>query len=76
MAQVTVYFDEETAGRMRRAARAAGVSQSRWLAELVRRRTATDWPAAVSRLAGAWRDAPSAEGLRRKQRRDAPRERF
>lgn len=76
MAQVTVYFDAETAARMRKAAKAAGVSQSRWLAALVRRRTATEWPESVRRLAGAWSDAPTAEDLRKRQGKDAPRERF
>jgi hypothetical protein len=76
MAQVTIYLDPETATRMRKAARAAGVSQSRWLADLVRRRTASEWPESVRRLAGAWADIPSAEELRRGPRGDARRERF
>jgi hypothetical protein len=74
MAQVTLYLDEETAQRARRAAKASGLSQSRWLAELVRERTTRVWPAAVRELAGAWRDFPEAEELRRSQGRDAKRE--
>jgi hypothetical protein len=76
MAQVTLYLDADTAARMKKAARAAGVSQSRWLADLVRRRTARVWPAPVLQLAGAWADAPSAEELRRRSGKDARRERF
>lgn len=74
MAQVTLYLDEETRRRMRTAARAAGVSQSRWLAELVRKGTAAEWPAEVRELAGAWRDFPEAEELRRGPGRDVDRE--
>jgi hypothetical protein len=76
MAQVTIYLDPETAARMRKAARAAGVSQSQWLADLVRRRTSTEWPESVRRLAGAWADMPSAEDLRRGLRADVRRGRF
>ena len=74
MAQVTLYLDDETARRARRAAKAAGLSQSRWLAELVRERTAREWPAAVRELAGAWEGFPEAEELRRSRGRDVERE--
>lgn len=75
MAQVTLYLDEETVKRVRRAAKAAGLSQSRWLAELVRAKTAREWPDAVRELAGAWGDFPEADELRRAGR-DAKRERL
>lgn len=76
MGQVTLYLDGETAARMRKAARAAGLSQSRWLVELVRERTADEWPDAVRALAGAWRDFPDARSMRRGTGRDARRERL
>jgi hypothetical protein len=76
MAQVTLYLDEETVKRLRRAARVAGLSQSRWLAELVRQKTAREWPDAVRELAGAWADFPEADELRRSSGRDAKRERL
>lgn len=76
MAQVTLYIDEETIKRMRREARASGLSQSRWLAELVRERTATRWPDAVRELAGSWDDFPEADELRRPVGRDVKRERL
>lgn len=75
MPQVTLYLDEETKERMWKAARSAGVSQSRWLADLVRRGTAESWPAEVRELAGAWPDFPESEGLRR-QGRDSRREKL
>ena len=75
MGQVTVYLDEETKRRVRRAAKAAGLSESRWVAELVRRERANEWPAQVRELAGAWPDFPEAELLRRGSGSDVRRER-
>lgn len=76
MPQVTLYLDAETARRMKRAARTAGLSQSRWVARLVQQKTAGEWPESVARLAGAWADLPTAEELRREDGRDVPRERL
>jgi len=74
MAQVTLYMDDDTMARMRAAAEAAGMSMSAWLAQLVRERTQTEWPREVIALAGAWRDLPSAEDLRKGQAADSARE--
>lgn len=74
MAQVTLYLDEETKRRVRKAARAAGVSQSRWLADLVKRGTASEWPAEVRELAGSWPDFPTSEEIRKGEPKDARRE--
>ena len=76
MAQVTLYLDEETAAKLKKAARQAGLSRSRWLAQLIRQRTATEWPQAVRDLAGAWAELETAKGLRRRIGRDTRRERF
>jgi hypothetical protein len=65
VAQVTLYLDEETKQRVREAAKSAGVSQSRWLADLGRRSAAEELPAAVRQLAGAWPDFPTAAEIRR-----------
>lgn len=74
MTQVTLYLDKETAERMKEAARDSGLSQSRWLTELVRERTSREWPDSVKRLAGAWKGFPDARSLRRRAGRDARRE--
>lgn len=74
MAQVSIYLDDETAARMEKAARAAGVSRSRWLADVVRSRLAATWPEDVRALAGAWPDAPTAEQIRTDAGADVPRE--
>jgi len=76
VAQVTLYLDEETKRRVRKAARAAGVSQSRWLAELVKRGTASEWPAEVRELAGSWPDFPEAEEMRPAEPADVRREKL
>lgn len=64
MAQVTLYLDEETARLAKAAARAAGVSQSRWLANLIRETTSTQWPSEFREAAGSWPDFPDVEELR------------
>jgi hypothetical protein len=44
------------------AARKAGVSVSRWVAELIENRTRADWPAEARELAGGWPDFPHPTG--------------
>lgn len=74
MGQLTLYLDAETENKVKTAAKAAGVSQSRWVAELIREKTATRWPESIARLAGAWADFPTAEELRSGLGEDVPRE--
>ena len=74
MGQITLYLDDETEKKMKAAARAAGISLSRWVNSLIRERTAEEWPASVARLAGAWADLSTVEEIRRGQPDDAPRE--
>ena len=76
MAQVTLYLDDETAARMKKAARAARLSQSRWLAEVVRQKTARGWPAAVKQLVGAGSDLQTVEKLASHRGRDVKREKL
>jgi hypothetical protein len=74
MGQVTLYLDAETEARMKEVAGAAGVSESRWLADLIREKTANEWPPSVAALASTWSDMPTAEELRQSQGKDVPRE--
>lgn len=76
MAQVTIYLDDTAEKRVKAAARKAGVSVSRWVADLVEKRTRTDWPAEVLELAGAWPDFPDPEDLRAHAGKDQRRERL
>lgn len=74
MGQVTIYLDEETQALMKRAVKNAGVSQSRWIAEVIRDKVHGEWPADVAALAGAWPDALTAEEIRASYAVDAKRE--
>jgi hypothetical protein len=75
MGQVTLYLDSQTEARMKAAAKAAGTSQSQWVAALIREKTSLDWPPAIARLAGAWADDfPTLEEIRRGAGTDLPRE--
>ena len=73
MAQITLYIDETTQARLREAAAQRDVSQSQYVADLIRRATAPDWPPEVLALAGAVPDFPLAEELRAGQQLDAER---
>jgi hypothetical protein len=76
MAQVTIYLDDAAEKRVKAAARKAGVSVSRWVAELVENRTRTEWPAEVRQLAGAWPDFPELEEIRPADAKDRARARL
>ena len=64
MPQLTLYLDEKTLTRVKQRAREAGVSQSRWVRDLIRNAMGVDWPGLVREIAGSWPDAPTAEDLR------------
>jgi hypothetical protein len=64
MAQITLYLDEDTTRLMREQARAAGLPYSRWVAQLIRAQSATDWPPDVLASFGAFPDAPLPDELR------------
>lgn len=76
MGQVTLYLDPETESKMKTAAKSAGMSQSRWVADLIREKTATQWPETISKLGGAWADEdfPTLEEIRAGMGKDVPRE--
>lgn len=74
MAQIRLYLDEDTAKQVQLVAHAAGVSNSKWVARLIRTELASTWPAEFQELAGAWRDCPDLREIRENQGADAPRE--
>ena len=76
MPQLNLYVDDPTHQTIKAAAKAAGVSLSKWVSNLVRERTADEWPPEVLALAGAWKDFPDAEELRTGYGTDLPREIF
>lgn len=74
MAQLTLYLDQETVGKMRQAAASEGLSQSQWVAQLIKARLETEWPQAVRDLAGTWTEFPEVDELRRALGEDVARE--
>jgi hypothetical protein len=75
MGQLTLYLDNETEERMKAAAKDAGVSLSRWVADLIRDKTATEWPDSLVKLIGTWAEGfPSLEEIRAGLPEDLPRE--
>ncbi|MBB5209619.1 CopG family transcriptional regulator [Chiayiivirga flava] len=61
MSQLTLYLDEETEAIVRDRAKAAGLSNSRWVAQLIRRNALAAWPVELSLLAGRFPDFPLRE---------------
>jgi hypothetical protein len=76
MSQITLYLDPDTEEKLARAAQDAGLSRSRWVANLIREKTAREWPDSVRQLLGVWRDFPEAAELRAGEGEDLPREPF
>ena len=74
MAQVTIYLDKETEEKMRAFTKSKQISQSQWIASLIREKLQTEWPDAVAALSGAWGDFPSAKELRADLGQDIARE--
>lgn len=74
MAQVTIYLDKETEEKMREYIKLRDVSQSQWIAGLIREKLLDVWPDEVVALAGAWEDFPSQEELRAEIEPDPERE--
>ena len=74
MGQVTIYLDDNSEARLRKAAAKAGVPLSRWVSKLVQEKTRTDWPESVRRLAGAWRKDTRIAAPRKTRGKDIPRE--
>lgn len=64
MAQITLYIDEATQARLREAAAQRKVSQSQFVADLIRRETESTWPPAALALMGSIPDFPLADELR------------
>lgn len=75
MGQVTIYLDNETEDKLKKAAQSSQVSVSRLVADMIRKHIKTEWPRHVVDLAGSWKENfPSAEGPRSLRGKDSPRE--
>ena len=61
MSQITLYLDDATQALVEQAALANGLSKSRWVAEIIRKYAAHEWPQDCLALAGAFADFPLRE---------------
>jgi hypothetical protein len=61
MSQITLYLDEATQALVEQAAKAHGLSKSRWVADLIRKHAAHEWPHDCVALAGRFADFPLRE---------------
>ena len=78
MGQITIYLDDETEKLVRRHIKEKGQSASKWIAEAVRKRVASEWPADILALFGTWKndDFPDAAELRTGYGTDTRREKL
>jgi hypothetical protein len=74
MGQVTIYLDQATETKMKAMITKNKCSKSKWIADLIREKTENVWPANIRNLAGAWKDLPDAEEIRKNEGTDIPRE--
>ncbi len=74
MAHLTIYLSDDVEQRVRKAAKAAKVSVSKWVADRVTKSVETSWPPEFLSLAGTFPDFPEAGELRKGYAQDAPRE--
>ncbi|MDR0205186.1 MAG: ribbon-helix-helix domain-containing protein [Delftia acidovorans] len=73
MSQITLYLDDTTQALVEEAARANGMSKSRWVAEIIRKYAAHEWPQDCIELAGRFADFPLADEHSAPVANDVPR---
>lgn len=73
MSQITLYLDDATQALVDHAAQANGVSKSRWVAEMIRKYAAHEWPQDCLTLAGRFADFPLREENPVSKAADVPR---
>jgi hypothetical protein len=61
VAQITLYLDDATQALVDQAAQAQGLSKSRWVADIIRKYAAHEWPQDCLALAGSFTDFPLRE---------------
>ena len=76
MSQITLYLDDATQALVDRGAEANGLSKSRWVAEIIRKYAAHEWPQDCLALAGRFADFPLREQSQTEQPVDTTRVSF
>ena len=61
MPKITLYLDDATQALVDQAALTSGMSKSRWVAEVIRKNDAHEWPKDCLELAGRFADFPLRE---------------
>ena len=75
MGQVTIYLDNETENKLKKAAKSSHLSVSKWVAGIIKEKITTEWPQDVVNLAGSWKDDfPTIEEIKLSACHDSPRE--
>ena len=74
MSHVSIYLPDDLEKKARKAAKSTGTSLSNWVASKIRKDLDQNWPREVLDAAGAFKDFPTAEELRKGYGRDAKRE--
>lgn len=72
MPHITLYLDDATQALVERAAKAHGVSKSRWVADIIRTHAAHDWPQDCLALAGRFADFPLSDEAQAHTAADVP----
>jgi hypothetical protein len=73
MSQITLYLDDATQALVDQAAQAHGLSKSRWVADIIRKYAAHEWPQDCLALAGEFADFPLREQSTASLPADVPR---
>ncbi len=64
MGHITIYLEDEIETKVLSVAASLNISQSKWIANLIKEKVADEWPVSVRKLAGAWKDFPTLEDIR------------
>jgi hypothetical protein len=73
MAQITLYLEDALQARLKASAERHQMSQSQFVAKLIRQAVDDQWPPEVLALAGSMADFPNADELRASNGTDVPR---
>lgn len=75
MGQVTIYLDNETENKLKKAAKSSQLSVSKWVAGVIEEKIQTEWPQDIVTLVGSWKnDFPPIEEIRSDMGHDSHRE--
>lgn len=75
MGQVTIYLDNETETKLKKAAKYSQTSVSKWIGNMIKEHIKNEWPQEIANLAGTWKnDFPSLNEIRNIKAQDIKRE--